>query len=339
MDSGHCSIQCDRSRPDGVEMSTESMRRRVWELLDVGSASDPLSRGVDIAMIALISANVLAVIVESVEDVYLAHAVAFERFDQFSVIVFTLEYLLRLWSVVERGAGSPFRQRLRFARSPLAIVDLLAFAPYYLSFGFDLRFLRGLRLLRFLKLTRYSSATQLLSEVVWQERNTLSSAFFILCMVLTGVSSAMYWVERDIQPEEFGSIPASMWWAIATLTTVGYGDVTPMTTVGKGLASLVMVVGIGTVALPTSILASGFAHVAARKQRRLQRTLDSALEDGVLDDEEAREFRELALRLGVQSEVAADLVRRAKVVPVPEFDTCRHCGKDLAPAGSRARYT
>ena len=186
-------------------------------------------------------------------------------FEIFSVAVFTVEYGLRLWTCTEnprwRGAG-PLVARLRYAATPMAICDLLAVLPFYLAMlvAIDLRFLRVFRLLRILKLTRFSPAAETLAAVVNNERRALFSALVLMLTLLTIASSLMYLVEKDIQPEAFGSIPAAMWWGMATLTTVGYGDVTPMTPLGKLLGAGIAILGVGMFALPAGILASGYAQ-------------------------------------------------------------------------------
>lgn len=317
----------------GMPKEVDPLRRRVHEVLEVGRPEDVWSRRADLALIVLVALNVLAVVLESVEHIWLRYSDAFAWFEMFSVLVFTIEYVLRVWTAGVTTQEDGWRPRWRYVRQPLAIAALLAFAPFYLGvlFQLDLRFLRILRLLRAFKLTRYSGAMRMLLDVVYQERKALSSSLFILCVMLIGASSGIYLVEREHQPEDFGSIPAAMWWALATLTTVGYGDVTPISTIGKLFAASVMVVGIGTVALPTSILASGFAAIHARNHRRLRAELAIALEDGMLDHEESHAYRRLAEQLGVPAEVAQEIAIRAAHRKHLEIgpDSCPHCGKAL----------
>ncbi len=317
-------------------MSTRiaAVRQRVYEVLEVGRPGDRLSRWVDLCLITLVATNLLAVILESVEWIRDVFAVEFARFELLSVAVFSLEYLLRLWTAGIATGQRGWRARWSYVRQPLAVADLLSIAPFYFAalFDMDLRFLRVLRLLRALKLTRYSGALRMLFDVVHQERKALGSALFILVVMLVAASSGIYLVEREAQPEDFASIPHAMWWALATLTTVGYGDVTPVTLLGKIFAAGVMIVGIGCVALPTSILASGFATIHDRNHRRLRDELDEALEDGILDRDETKAYRKLAEQLGVPPEVAAEIAFRAEHQQHFEVgpDHCPHCGKGLA---------
>ena len=208
---------------------------------------------------SLVTLNVLAVIVETVKGVYTTFGAALLWFELASVLVFSVEYLLRVWSCVEapRYAGA-IVGRLRFMLSPMALVDLLAVLPSLLGLtGFDLRQLRALRLFRMARLAkvgRYWTVMRQFRRVFRsrQEELIMSAAVVVLLLVLT--SSVMYMFENDAQPEAFSSIPAAMWWSVATLTTVGYGDVYPVTTAGRLLAAVSAVLGIGLFALPTGIL-------------------------------------------------------------------------------------
>jgi len=240
-------------------------KNRIHLLLEGTWHEDRWGRALNLFLIVLIALNVLAVLLESVETLALRHAAAFQMFEIFSVAVFTVEYGLRLWTCTEdprwRGAR-PLVARLRYAATPMAIFDLLAFLPFYLAMvvTIDLRFLRVFRLLRILKLTRYSPAAETLAAVVNNERRALFSALVLMLTLLTIASSLMYMIEKETQPEAFASIPAAMWWGMATLTTVGYGDVTPVTPLGKLLGGVIALLGIGMFALPAGILASGFAQ-------------------------------------------------------------------------------
>lgn len=305
------------------------VRRRVWELLEDAGGGDPRSRAVDTALILLIGANVAAVVLESVPELHRRWAWTFARFEDVSVLVFTAEYLVRLWASVERS--SVRSGRLRWALSPSALIDLAAIAPYYLSafYALDLRFLRVLRLLRVLKLVRYSGALGSLIEVLRAEQQAFGTALVILTAMMTLAASGIYLVEHEVQPEAFGSIPAAMWWAVATLTTVGYGDVTPITPLGKLFTAVVMIVGVGVVALPTGVMTSGFIQIQRRHRRRLHDEARAALSDGVLTAKEVAAYDRLAEELGVTPEEAREIITAASASPPPEWrlDPCPHCGK------------
>jgi len=188
----------------------------------------------------------------------------FDAFEVFSVSVFTVEYLVRLWACTSDDRfGHPLKGRLRFAATPLALVDLLAILPFFLPMliPLDLRFLRALRLFRLfrlLKMARYSQALRILGGTVRHKKEELLIAVFVILILLVIASTLMYSAENDAQPEAFSSIPATMWWGVATLTTVGYGDIYPVTVVGRFLVAIIAILGIGMFALPAGILGSGF---------------------------------------------------------------------------------
>ncbi len=287
------------------------------------------------ALIVLISLNVLAIMLESVDSIYQIYKTEFFIFELFSVVVFTIEYLARVWSCidsVECKDASAVKGRLKYMLSPMALIDLIAIAPFYLSLylAIDLRFLRVLRLLRLFKLARYSPALSALLDVVQRESETLIAAIVVLLIMLVISASGIYLLENDIQPDTFGSIPDAMWWAIATLTTVGYGDVVPITTLGKIFGGLIGLIGVGMVALPAAILASGFAQNLQKRKQKYSHFVRYALHDGQIDEDERRELERLRRELGLDSDEAMQLfdaiLRRARTFPMTN---CPHCGEKL----------
>jgi voltage-gated potassium channel len=238
-------------------------RHRAHEILAVASNGDAASRLFDVFLLVLITLNLLAVIAESVQTLQSAYATWFRAFEVFSVGAFTLEYLLRIWSCVEDPRyQAALRGRARFAVTPLAVVDLIAILPFYLAFiSVDLRMLRVLRIFRLIrvaKIVRYSNTLRLFSRVLVSVKSELLFTLFLMTVLLILSSCLMYFAENADQPEAFSSIPAAMWWSIATLTTVGYGDVYPITGFGKLLASMIAIFGIGMFALPTGVLGAAF---------------------------------------------------------------------------------
>lgn len=216
-------------------------------------------------MIVLILANVAAVALETVPSLWDRYRRAFHIFDFVSVAIFTIEYLLRVWSSAEHvGAQgrNNFEKRCRYITSPLAVVDLLAILPFYLGafITLDLRALRIFRLLRLFKLVRYSPAITSLSRVFARERHALFAAFLIMVGILFISATLAHLVEGEAQPAAFGTIPDALWWSLTTLTTVGYGDVVPITDLGRVLGSFVMLIGFAFYAVPIGIIASGFAE-------------------------------------------------------------------------------
>ena len=246
------------------------LRKRAFEIIEKGD--DPRARAFQLSIMTLISINVVAVVMETVESFSVRYETFFDIFELFSVIVFTGEYLLRIWSCVENEefAGS-LKGRLRFSFTPLAIVDLLAILPFYLPmiFPVDLRLIRGIRLFRLfrlLKMGRYSQSLRTVAAVFKEKKEELMITVFAVLILLVFASSLLYFVEHEAQPEKFSSIPHSMWWAVAALTTVGYGDVHPITPLGKFLGATIAFLGIGIFALPAGILASGFNEVIQKRK-------------------------------------------------------------------------
>jgi voltage-gated potassium channel len=250
------------------------LRARLYYILEQRDGTSPLGPYVDGFLVVLIVLNVLAVILESVPHLAAAHGFWFQLFDHLSVFVFTIEYLARVWVVVEDPHKTPYGDfgcRWRYMLTPMALVDLLAILPFYLAFliDIDLRFLRVFRVLRLLKLSRYSPALATVAKVFAAQRRALLAALMIMMTLLVFSGSVAYLLEHKVQPDKFGSIPSSMWWAMATLTTVGYGDVTPMTPAGKVFGGILMIMGIAMYALPTGILASGFAQEFRKHEFRV----------------------------------------------------------------------
>ena len=242
-----------------------TLRNKIFLFLEISTPEDRASYWFDMFMVVLILSNVAAIILETVDVISEAAGSFFYLFELFSVIIFTTEYILRVWSSVEEPSGrfsSPFLGRLRYILSPMAIIDLIAFLPFYLStfFGVDLRILRLFRLLRLVKLTRYSPALNAVGATMVSQHRALTAAFLVMIMALLFSSSIMFVFENEVQPEKFSSIPTAMWWGMATLTTVGYGDVAPVTPMGQLFGIITMIIGIGMFALPTGIIATGFAN-------------------------------------------------------------------------------
>ena len=246
------------------------LRARFFDLLESHDGRDPAARTCDAFLLVLILANAVAMALESEQHLADAYGPYFFAFEAFSVAVFTVEYGLRVWVSREhpKFAGDrPWRGRLRYMMSPLAVIDLLAILPFYLStfLPLDLRVLRLFRMLRILKLARYSPALGTIASVIRNESRAITGALCILVVIVVISSTLLYFLEREIQPKVFGSIPDAMWWAMATLTTVGYGDAVPVTTAGRIIGSVVMVLGIGIFVLWTSIFASGFMEETRKR--------------------------------------------------------------------------
>lgn len=323
-------------------------RAFVAKVLDPTSQSRPLERVVNTVLVILIILNVAASIFSTMHDFYLEHKVFFDWFEWISLAIFTVEYLLRLWSTPENMPHlSASKSRLKWFLSPAALIDLLAILPGLLHFliPIDLRVLRILRLLRLLKLNRHSDAINMLLAVIAAERKSFFAAVSILFVLMVVAASGAYVLESKVQPENFGSIPEAMWWAVATLTTVGYGDVTPMTPLGKVFGALVTLFGIGMAALPAGILASGFGEqIRERKQQAEEDFYQSLLNKDVsITDRKAiqnlRKTYGISVQQGLALEERAALALQAygqeSNANQSEAHTqciiCPHCHKSITP--------
>jgi voltage-gated potassium channel len=246
------------------------LRRRVHIILDGGS-HDHMARLVHRVLIGLVLVSVVSVIFESVPEYGEHYAAVFDAIEYVAVAAFTLEYVLRVWCAPEHAYyahRTPLGARIDFIGSAWALIDLAAFLPFYLSFYFssDLRVFLMLRLLRFFKFARYSPGIRTLLAVIEAERKALLAWLILLFGAVLFYSTAMHLAEHEAQPEKFGTIPDAMWWAIETVTTVGYGEVIPLTLAGKLIASFAMVTGFMLLGLPVGILATAFAEEIHRRE-------------------------------------------------------------------------
>jgi voltage-gated potassium channel len=215
-------------------------------------------------IITLIALNLVAVMLETVHPYYDEHKLFFDTFDLVSVIIFTIEYVLRVWSCTHdpRYKGS-IKGRLKYMLTPGALIDLLAFAPWYLHriLGFDLRVLRILRLLRFFRLfrlTAYTKSAQMIFNVFRSRIRELMLSFLLTIFLIIIASCVVYFAEHNAEESKFTSIPATLWWAVVTLTTTGYGDMYPVTALGRALTGVIMLTGVAFFALPAGIITAGF---------------------------------------------------------------------------------
>lgn len=252
-------------------------KQRVQQVLDAASQGDRASRNFDLFIMSLIVLNVLAVTLETVEVIRESAAGFLFWFEVVSVAIFTVEYALRLWSCTALPPfAAPVTGRLRYAVRPMLLIDLLAILPaYVVVIPIDLRFIRVLRLVRIfrlLKLQRYSMAMQTLTRVLLAKKEELIITLSTLLGLLLISSSLMYYAEHQAQPDSFSSIPATMWWGVSALTTVGYGDIYPITPLGKALASVIAILGIGMFALPAGILGGGFAQQLSKPKDQAHRS-------------------------------------------------------------------
>jgi voltage-gated potassium channel len=254
-----------------------TLRKRLYLILSPDERGGIIERIFELVLILTIILNILAIVLDSVERTHNEYAALFDGFEIYSLIFFTVEYIARVYSIVEHPKyAHPLYGRLRYLRSPIAIIDLLAFLPFYFRFlTVDLRFLRIFRLMalfRMFKIARYLHALTIFRRVLKDRKEQLVLSFIFILFVLVVISFIMFYAEHDDQPEKFSSIPATMWWGIATLTTVGYGDIVPITPLGKFLGGLFAIAGVGLLALPAGILSSGFFEMLHTKNQSAKAT-------------------------------------------------------------------
>lgn len=297
-------------------MNYSHIRLRSMQILDKGDETDLASMWCDRFITVLVLLNVLLVILESVASLRDAYGEFFSGFEMVSLVFFTLEYLLRLWSNGARyteAQGGAGRGRREYAFGFHGVVDFLATAPFYLQWlfpGLDMRVLRTVRLIRVLKLSHYSTAIEDLFSAIRSEARAFYATLYILLIAILLSSSLMYFAESAHQPEKFASIPDAMYWAIITLTTVGYGDVSPVTWVGKIISVITAFLGVCTVAMLTGIVASAFSNQLARRKVIFETELREALADGEISVQEQRQLESLKLEFNLSDDQVQALMAK-----------------------------
>jgi voltage-gated potassium channel len=292
-------------------------RHRLFQILELQSHKDQSAAMVFSWVLTLmVVANVLAVILESVPAIESQYGPYLAVFDLFSVGFFSVEYLLRIWTAAERSPQTHAhvsRRRLAYVLSFHGVVDLLAILPFFLQAllpGLDLRFLRVIRIMRILKLSHYSTALEDLLASIYAERDAFMSALYLLALAILVTSCLMYFAEHALQPDKLGTIPDAMWWSIVTITTVGYGDVTPLSPWGKVIGAFTALSGVFTVALLTGIVASSFATRVRTHELEFTTEVEELLKDGQVDLKEQRTIEHLRREFSITEEHARAIVRQ-----------------------------
>lgn len=294
-----------------------TMRQQIYALLNATETSGKLQQYIDTFIVWWVLLSVFAVVLESVQGVESVLGIEFVVFDSLAVLVFSIEYGLRIYSCVE----SPrYRGRLvgrfRYMKTPLAIIDLLAIIPFYLEALLhqfvDLRFLRIFRLMRLLKLTRYSEATGTLYKAMRREWPVIAAATFIMTLMVVLTASLGYLFEHAAQPDKFENIPQSIYWAVVTLASVGYGDISPVTPMGRLTTIIMALAGIGIFAVPAAILSAAFNDQLHKDREAMQKQLRQFLDDGVLDDAERSLIYAKARQMRISEEEVDTLIEQAR---------------------------
>jgi voltage-gated potassium channel len=276
-------------------ISLTKLKNRLHEILEAGKGSDFLSKFIDVLLMTLVLSSVVAVVLESVPEIEEVYSHQFRLFEIFCISTFTIEYLLRLWTAPLKFPESK-KPYLKYFFSFYGLIDVCAIIPFYLSLfttGIDLRILRVVRILRIIKISHYNTALQDLWDAIYDERKSFISASYIFSVALLICASLAYYAENTVQPEEFKSIPHAIWWALITLTTVGYGDVSPITFFGKIVGIFTALMGVCTVALLTGIVANSFSAQLSRKKSVFRAEVIKALQDGIITQEEREGLKRL----------------------------------------------
>lgn len=294
-----------------------TFRQRVHALVFPSAYGGDLHNLYDSFIVVWVVISVLAVILESVHGIHYLLNMEFLILDAIAVSIFTFEYCLRMYCCVEEpGYKKAVAGRLKLAKSTSSIIDLLAIAPFFLEVFLhhliDLRFMRVFRLLRLLKLTRYTGATQSLMKVIAREWPVMAASAFIMLLLVIMTASLGYLFEHEAQPEKFENIPQSIYWAVITLASVGYGDISPVTPAGRAMTIVLALIGIGIFAIPAALLSSAFSDQLKSDREALVNKLFEMLADGNIDEEEALYIKTEAKRLHLSDEEVKLLIEKAK---------------------------
>ncbi len=314
-----------------VKKPKSTFRKSVFLILE-RQGHTKLAEFIHYFLMILIVLTVIAVILESDPDIYHQHHRVFIVLEFVALTVFTFEYFLRVWSSAEIKKYRHLRGRIRYIFTPMALVDLVAILPVWFGFFLykDLMVLRSLRLIRVFKLTRHSRSMNLLISVLKQESANIFSAFFVLSILIIVAATGIHIVEGNHQPQAFGTIPKSIWWATVTLTTVGYGDVVPISTAGKIFGIVIVMSGIGMAALPAGILASGFNKEIQRRNERFKRQVLAYLTNGKLETKERQKLQKLAYDLAISQQDMKAIIWELKKLQLKNTAfSCPNCDQSI----------
>ena len=300
-----------------LEVSTyRRVKHRVFHILE-GDVADPASRFCEIFIALLVILNVLAIILESVPEIHDAAGEYFHLFDLFSVGIFSLEYILRIWSYSEKyteAGDSPWKGRKEYIFSFFGLVDFFSTVPFYLQLlmpGTDLRVLRMFRLLRIFKLSRYNSAMDDMFEAIKAEKDSFSSALFLLFISCLLFSSLIYIIEGTDQPEVFPSIPAAMHWFILTIIS-GWGNVDPVTFPGVVLVVITQILAIALAAILTGVVSTAYTTQVARREALYEMEIREVLADGIVTEEEEITLKNMQAKYGMSDEQVEAIAAQVK---------------------------
>ncbi len=311
-------------------------KRRIFEIIDIGTVGDALSQGYDIFYIVAILVNLVVSILYTYEAIYLKHQMLFEVIEYVTVVSFTIDYILRIYTAEFAYPGKDgARAGLRYVCSFSGIIDILSFLPTYLPFFFPagaiaFRMFRVARVMRLFRINAYNDSLSVITDVLNSKKKQLLSSVFIILILMLAASLCMYSLEHHVQPDVFKNAFSGIWWASSTLLTVGYGDIYPITTAGKIFGIVITFLGVGMVAIPTGIISAGFVE----EYSKIKRTTEQAFEDEIqfvkvqMDPDDGwvgKHIAELPLPHGLM--VAA--VQRGERIAVPREDMAVEAGDAL----------
>ena len=294
-----------------------TFRQHVHAIVWPSRFGGQINKFCDLFIIFWVLISVLSVLLETVESVHYILAMEFAVLDSVAVAVFTTEYLMRMYSCVEDPKfESPYAGRAKYGFTLGALIDLLAVLPFFLEallhHLFDLRFLRIFRMLRLLKLTRFSDATKLVWDGIKREAGTIGASFFVLLLVIILCGSIGYLLEHAAQPDKFESIPGAIYWSVITLSSVGYGDISPITPLGRFITSLMALLGIALVAIPSGILSAAFTDQLRIERESIGGKIAAMMEDDNIDEGEKALLEADARRLHITDLELNQMIKSAQ---------------------------
>ncbi len=294
-----------------------TFRQQVYSLLHPTETSGRLQDMLDTFIVWWVFISVVAVVLESVESIHYVLNVHFIVLDAVAVFIFSMEYIFRLYSCVEDPQFKKGMGRFRYAKTPIVVIDLLAIVPFFLEsllhHLLDLRFLRIFRLMRLLKLTRYTTSTGTLIKALKREWPVIAASTFIMILLVVLTASLGYMFEHEALPDKFENIPQSIYWAVVTLASVGYGDISPVTPVGRLMTIIMALVGIGIFAVPAAVLSTAFNDQLHKDREMMHNELITYLKDGELSEEEYAHIMKEAEELHISKEEVEILIERVKL--------------------------
>lgn len=249
-------------------MKKTNVKRRIFDIIQIGNQNDTASRVFDIFLVCVIILNITAMFLETFEELQPWRGV-FDVVETVTVLVFCVEYILRIWTAEYLYPGqSRGRAVWKFLRSYDGVIDLLTILPFFFLSGFVVfRMLRVVRIFHLFRINTQYDSFNVIKSVLYEKRNQIASSVFIIVILMLASSLFMYSVEHEAQPEHFRNALSGIWWSVSTLLTVGYGDIYPITALGKAMAIVITFLGVGVVAIPTGIISAGFVEQYTKMQQ------------------------------------------------------------------------